>query len=43
MTWEGLEDLTPSNGAIQSLKDLIIAELFTDPDRMFITAISLGM
>ena len=32
MTWEGLEDLTPSNGAIQSLKDLIIAELFTDPE-----------
>ena len=32
MTWEGLEDLTSSNGAIQSLKDLIIAELFTDPE-----------
>ena len=32
MTWEELSDLTPDNGAIQSLKDLLIAELFTDPE-----------
>lgn len=32
MTWEQLSNLTPDNGAIQSLKDLIIAELFTDPE-----------
>ena len=32
MTWEQLSNLTPDNGAIQSLKDLIIAEVFTDPE-----------
>lgn len=32
MTWEQLSNLTLDNGAIQSLKDLIIAELFTDPE-----------
>ena len=31
MTWEQLSNLTPDNGAIQSLRDLIIAEVFTDP------------
>ena len=31
MTWEQLTNLTPDNGAIQSLRDLIIAEVFTDP------------
>lgn len=31
MTWEKLSDLTPDNGAIKDLKDLIIAELYTDP------------
>lgn len=32
MTWEQLSALTPDNGAIKDLKDLIIAELFTDPE-----------
>ena len=32
MTWEQLSNLTPDNGAIRDLKDLIIAEIFTDPE-----------
>lgn len=32
MTWEQLSNLTPDNGAINDLKDLIIAEMFTDPE-----------
>ena len=32
MTWEQLSNLTPDNGAISDLKDLIIAEMFTDPE-----------
>ena len=32
MTWEQLSNLTPDNGAIRNLRDLIIAETFTDPE-----------
>lgn len=32
MTWEQLSSLTPDNGAIRNLRDLIIAETFTDPE-----------
>lgn len=32
MTWEQLSNLTPDNGAIDDLKKLIIAELYTDPE-----------
>ena len=31
MKWEELSNLTPDNGAIKDLKELIIAEVFTDP------------
>lgn len=32
MTWEQIKNLTPSNGAIKSLKDLLIITNFTDED-----------
>lgn len=32
MTWEQLSDLTVSNGAIDSLKKLIVAKVFEDPN-----------
>ena len=32
MTWEQIKNLTPSNGAIQDLKELLIMTNFTDED-----------
>lgn len=32
MTWQQLSNLTPDNGAIRDLRELIVAELFTDPE-----------